>query len=205
MTRGRVLLREAVGSALLFGCGGLATVVARSTGIWRVPIIAAGFGLGRVLAGLTDPQPVLRVNPASSLLSWRAGRIDVTMFMASVATQIVAMTVTCALVLAITGAGADDLVEVTSSPVRSCVVVSVTSLVWFHVLVGDPGIVRIGAVYTTIQAVGISVGGGSLNPARTLAPLVLGASSTGWWAFVIPPIVVGLALAPDRLRRIVAS
>lgn len=41
--------------------------------------------------------------------------------------------------------------------------------------------------------IGGPVSGGSANPARTLGPMIVAAKFTGWWLYIVAPIVGGLA------------
>jgi glycerol uptake facilitator-like aquaporin len=58
---------------------------------------------------------------------------------------------------------------------------------------------------TTGLSIGLALGlgvlaagpvtGGSLNPARTLGPMIVAADFTGWWVYIVGPIVGGVVAA----------
>lgn len=55
--------------------------------------------------------------------------------------------------------------------------------------------------------IGGPVSGGAANPARALGPMIIAAKFTGWWLYIVAPIVGGLAagfLYDKVLRRAVA-
>lgn len=199
---GRELIREAAGSSVLFACGGSSELVAHSIGHgWRTPIVAAGFGLGRMAAVPLTRGPVLRVNPAGSVLSFLRGEVSLLMLMLSALVQLAAMTTVAVGLAMLPGAKAAYLLESTASNPRSAVVVSILSLVWFGVLVARPRIGRLGLVYIAIHLIGLPLGGGSLNPARTLAPVLINGRTSGLWAFAAPPLAAAPIVALFQRRR----
>lgn len=190
--------REAVGSFVLFAVGVGATALAVHGGWWRIPVISAGFAVGQVVAFSITRGPVLRVNPVASLISWIRGDISAGLAGLSVVVQVMAMTTACAFVRAITGVSAADLVETTPSIVTTVVVVGSTSLIWFLGLTGRPGLGRLGLLYGGLHLVGLPLHGGSLNPARTVAPILLGAPTGAVLAFSLPPVAAALVVVLVR-------
>lgn len=51
----------------------------------------------------------------------------------------------------------------------------------------------IGFVIAAVIFVAIPLSGGSLNPARTLAPMMLSGQFPSWWVYVVGPLAGGVA------------
>lgn len=194
-------LREAFGAAALFACGGGATAIGDSVGAWRIPVIAIGFGIGRVLAAMIVPGQRLTVNPATSLLLWISRRVTIRTLLLSIVVHIAAMTAVCAALTLVPGVTAGELVETTTSDARTVVVVGVLSVVWFAVLLRTPTLPVIGAAYVMVHLVGLPLGGGSLNPARTIAPVILSGVTASTWPFLLTPLLIAWALGSFGVRR----
>ena len=196
----RQLGREAVGSFALLLCGVGATALVRHAPGWRTPVVAAGFAIGQMLAATITRGPLLRVNPAASLLSWLRDEVSGRLAVASVAVQVVTMAMTAWLVVALTGASAKAVSETSPSLLRTTLVVTGASAVWFAILVRRPPVWQFGLVYGALHLIGLPLDGGSLNPARTLAPTLLGGPASAVVAFALPPFVVatvmGMVLGP---------
>lgn len=65
-------------------------------------------------------------------------------------------------------------------------------------LVGPEGAFPVGFTIALAGLIGISVSGASMNPARSLGPVLAGGGSAGWWLYVLGPLTgallaVGLA------------
>lgn len=153
--------------------GGGATLLAHHGTAWRTPLIAAGFSLGQMAAATITGGPRLRVSPAASLLSWRRDQVSGPQAVSSAAVQVAAMTLASALVIWATGSTAGDLIKTTPSLPQTTLVVAAASAVWFTTLLRQPSIPVLGVVYFLIHLVGLPLDSGTLNPARTLAPVLL--------------------------------
>lgn len=190
------LAREALGSFILFAFGGGSELFAHSVGHGlRTPIVAAGFGIGRVAAAPVTRGPTLRINPASSLLSRLCGEIGTVLCVLSVLVQLVTMTAVGAGLVLLSGSHAEELRETTTSDLRTAVVVFILGLVWFAVLVRRPSLPRLGIVYVAIHLVGLPLGGSSLNLARTVAPVLLTGRTAHLAAFAVPPVAAACTVA----------
>jgi len=188
------LVREALGSSVVFAVGGSAFALSHGLGPWRYLAVAVAFGLGRFLAVPITRGPSLRVNPAASLLSrLRSEVTDVEMAL-SMAVQVLAMTLVARLLTELTEITSADLQETTTHPWWTAGIVLASSLIWFAYLTTAPSALHIGLGYGLVNLVGLPLGGGSLNTARTLAPLFLGRTSARAWAFAVPPLVAAIVI-----------
>lgn len=62
--------------------------------------------------------------------------------------------------------------------------------------IGPESAIAVGAVNALDRIVGLAVSGASMNPARTIAPIVVAGGSSLWWVYLAGPLgglVVGLA------------
>jgi aquaporin Z len=63
-----------------------------------------------------------------------------------------------------------------------------------HRSVGHNAAIAVGSTVALLGLFASSISGASMNPARTLAPDIVGHDYTGWWVYVAGP-VIGAAIA----------
>ncbi|MGA7271572.1 MAG: aquaporin, partial [Acidimicrobiia bacterium] len=97
--------------------------------------------------------------------------------------------------------GISFLVEATTSTVFTVVVLVASRF-------GDrrtSTVLAMAVAYLAVHVVGLPWGGGSINPARSLGPFLLGGGSAGVWVFLVAPMLGGaLGWALYRLLQLPA-
>lgn len=195
----RAYVAEFVGTLILVLVGTMSIVGARATGAPVLVVVPLGFGLG-LLAGLYAFGEISggHFNPAVSLAALLDGRIDLGRFIGYVIAQIAGGIVGSLFLLL---AAERDVVAgtVTGGGSRSTMIYSEVYLTAIFVLVilavtmsarlSNQTFTAMSLSLAAVHFAGIPFSGASVNPARSLAPAVVGGEFTDLWIYLIFPLV----------------
>jgi aquaporin Z len=209
--RWRSFVAEGVGTFVVMFFGALAVVAAPDSTIYE----GLGFSLGLFVAGYSFGAVSHRhFNPAMSWAAFLDGRLSGRSLAWSWVAQLAGGVVAAALLVAVAGSHAvATAATTTDNPAVSLLVETTTSAVFTVVVLaatrfGDrrtSTVLAMSAAYLGVHVVGLPWGGGSINPARSLGPWVLGGGSTGVWVFLVAPMLGGvLGWALYRLLQLPA-
>jgi aquaporin Z len=204
----RKYLAEVIGTFILVGVGSL-TIAAAVT--MQVPVLVTvpfGFGLG-LLAAIQATGFVSggHYNPAVTLGAWLDKRIETTNAIGYIVAQVIGAIAASAVVLLVAG---QDAVKATASGfpdgkmVNALVVEIVLAAVFLLVILTvtkrapNQAAFSIPLTLTAIHFAGIPFSGASVNPARSLAPALVGGTlDANILVWIIGPLVgaaIGWAL-----------
>ncbi|MBC7449418.1 MAG: aquaporin [Hymenobacteraceae bacterium] len=209
----RSLLAEALGTAglVLFATG--AAVVNAQTGALGLGGVAAVSGLiVLVLIQLFGPISGAHVNPAVTVAFWAAGRFAGRRVLPYIGAQLGGALVGSALVRALFPASETLGATLPVLGIFEALGVETILTFWLVLLVlhvahgsREQGLLAgltIGAAVTLEILVGGPLSGGSMNPARSLAPALVSGHLTGAWIYVVGPLAGALlAVATANLLR----
>lgn len=209
--RWRSFVAEGVGTFVVMFFGALAVVSAPDS----IIIESLGFALGLFVAGYAFGAVSHRhFNPAMSWAAFLDGRLSWRSLGWSWVAQLLGGLAAAALLMVVAGAGAvSTAATTTDNPGISLLVEATTSTVFTVVVLvasrfGDrrtSTVLAMSVAYLGVHVVGLPWGGGSINPARSLGPWVLGGGSAGVWVFLAAPMVGGwLGWALYRLLQLPA-
>jgi aquaporin Z len=207
----RCLAAEALGTAVLLVFGTGAAVVNEQTHALGHGGVAAAFGLVvLVLVQSLGPVSGAHVNPAVTLAFWAAGRFPGRRVLPYVGAQLAG---------ALAGSGLVRLVATTGSALGAtlpapgpgpAVGIEIALTFWLMLVIlrvtagsKEEGLlagVAIGATVALEALVAGPLTGASMNPARSLAPALVGGHLAAAWVYVVGPVAGALlAVAVNRL------
>lgn len=209
--RWRSFVAEGIGTFVVMFFGALAVVASPDS----IIVESLGFALGLFVAGYAFGAVSHRhFNPAMSWAAFLDGRLSWRSLAWSWVTQLLGGLAAAALLLAMAGAGAmGTAATITETPGVSFLVETTTSTVFTVVVLvasrfGDrrtSTVLAMAVAYLAVHVVGLPWGGGSINPARSLGPWLLGGGSAGVWVFLVAPMLGGaLGWALYRLLQLPA-
>jgi aquaporin Z len=196
----RRYLAEVIGTFILVGIGSMAIAAATSMNVPVLIVVPFGFGLG-LLAAIEAGGHVSggHFNPAVTLGALLDGRIDPMNAVGYMVAQVVGAIAASVLVLFVAGQAA---VQATASgfPVGTSVNATVLEAVLTAIFVlviltvtkrsPDRAGIVIPLTLTAIHFAGIPFSGASVNPARSLAPALVGGTIDGTIVvWIIGPLV----------------
>ena len=193
---------EVVGTFMLVGLGSASVLAANGTGAPIVLVAAFGFGLGLLVAiGATAHVSGGHYNPAVTLAAFLDKRLPAVDAAFYVVAQIAGAILGSLLILAI--AGQEGVLSTRNAPaagvsVGTAFLVEVVLTAVFLLVIlmasqrGDivAGIV-IPLTLVVVHIGGIPITGTSVNPARSLAPALIGGDLDSLWIFLIAPLLGG--------------
>lgn len=207
----RCLVAEALGTAVLLVFGTGAAVVNEQTHALGHGGVAAAFGLVvLVLVQSLGPVSGAHVNPAVTLAFWAAGRFPGRRVLPYVGAQLAGALAGSGLVRLVATAGS-ALGATLPAPGPGPAVGIETALTFWLMLVilrvtagsKEEGLlagVAIGATVALEALVAGPLTGASMNPARSLAPALVGGHLAAAWVYVVGPVAGALlAVAVNRL------
>lgn len=185
----RKFLAEVVGTFILVGVGSLSIAAAVATSAPVPVVVPFGFGLG-LLAAIQATGHVSggHYNPAVTLAAFLDRRIDAVNAVGYVVAQIVGAIVGSVLLLVVAGQNA---VRATASGypegkmIEAIVVETVLTAIFLLVILTvtkrapNQAALAIPLTLSAIHFAGIPFSGASVNPARTLAPALVGGTLDG--------------------------
>lgn len=209
--RWRSFVAEGVGTFVVMFFGALAVVSAPDSTI----IESLGFALGLFVAGYAFGAVSHRhFNPAMSWAGFLDGRLSGRALVWSWAAQLAGGVAAAALLLFMAGPEAVARAATTTEAPGISFLVEATTSTAFTVVVmvasrfGDrrtSTVLAMSVAYMGVHVVGLPWGGGSINPARSLGPWVLGGGSAGVWVYMAAPMLGGvLGWALYRLLQLPA-
>ena len=193
-------LAEAVGTYILVGVGSMAILAVTATGGPLVVTVALAFGLA-LLAGIYAVGDVSggHFNPAVTLAAFLDKRVDFTDLVGYWIGQIIGALLASLTVLAVAqqagvrgtytrlGAGVEAwegfLVEAVLTAIFVLVVLTATKRA--AATAGMAISLTLAAMYLAA----IPFTGGSVNPARSFAPAVIGNDAPDLWVYIVAPLV----------------
>lgn len=192
-------IAEAIGTFILVIVGSMALLASGSVG---VPLLTVPFGFGlALLAGLYSVGHVSggHFNPAVTLAMFLDKRTNATDLIGYWIAQFLGALVASLLLLSVTSR---DIVARTATTfpelglgiLSEVVLTAVFVLVILSVAKREPpgaGII-ISLTLVGVHFAGIPFSGSSVNPARSLAPAVVGGDLTGLWVYLVFPLVGGV-------------
>lgn len=196
----RKYLAEFVGTFILVVVGSLSIVAAKAANAPILVVVPLGFGLG-LLAAIQSAGHVSggHFNPAVTLGALLDRRIDATNAIAYVVAQIVGAIAASMSILLLSG---QDSVRATASAFPAggigtafAVEVLLTAILLLVTLTvtrraPNQAAVAIPLTLAVIHFAGFPLSGSSVNPARSLAPaLVGGALSSDIWVWIVGPLL----------------
>lgn len=195
--RWRSFVAEGVGTFVVMFFGALAVVASPDSIIFE----SLGFALGLFVAGYAFGAVSHRhFNPAMSWAAFLDGRLSWRSLGWSWVAQLLGGLAAAALLLAMAGGSAiGTAATTTDAPGISFLVEATTSTVFTVVVLvasrfGDrrtSTVLAMAMAYLAVHIVGLPWGGGSINPARSLGPWLLGGGSAGVWVFLAAPMLGG--------------
>jgi aquaporin Z len=199
MGKTQKLLAEALGTFALVGIGSFAIVSASVGDSLGIVSIALGFGLA-LLVGLYAFGEVSggHYNPAVSLAAYLDRRIGMDDLIGYVVAQVVGAILASVVVLiafnddAVAGTvtqSADNWAGIVVETMMTALFVAVILQVTKSGTYGGSALVAIPLALVAIHVAIIPISGSSVNPARSLAPALVGTEFTDLWIYLIFPFV----------------
>jgi MIP family channel proteins len=210
-TIGEQVLAEVIGTFALVFIGAGAVVIA-AAGASTLLGVALAHGL--VLAVMVSSFGHIsggHFNPAVTISVWVAGKIETVRAAAYVVAQLVGATIGAGLlrwVMPATVWQRSNLGATTVHGVSNGQALLLEAILTFFLVItvfataiDDRGVFKsiaglaIGLVLTFDILVGGPLTGASMNPARSFGPALVGGTWTGFWVYVVGPVVGGLVAA----------
>jgi aquaporin Z len=180
----RKYLAELIGTFILVGVGSMSIAAAVAMNAPILAIVPFGFGLG-LLAAIQATGHVSggHYNPAVTLAAWLDGRIEPATALAYVVAQVIGSIAASVVLLFVAG---QDAVKATASgfpngkSLNALVVEIVLTAIFLLVILTvtkrapNQAAFAIPLTLTAIHLAGIPFSGASVNPARSLAPALVG-------------------------------
>lgn len=208
---GRLLLAELLGTAALVQFGTGAGVVNDMTGALGHTGVAAAVGLiVLVLIQALGPVSGAHLNPAVSIAFWAAGRFEGRRVAPYCAAQLAGALLGSSSVWLVAPAGSTLGATLPLRGHGVALAVEVMLSFWLMLVIlraahgaREQGLLAGLTISATVGLevlVGGPLSGGSMNPARSLAPALLSGQLGGAWLYVVGPLAGALlAVAVDRL------
>ncbi len=194
----RKLLAEAVGTFILVGIGMMSIIAASLSRLPALLTVPFGFGLALLVAiAVAGHVSGGHFNPAVTLAAWLDKRIELGEGIGYVIAQLVGAIAAAGMVMGLvsqeavgatrTLPGDSDLVAFAAEALLTAVFVAVILTVTKH-NAGQAGFV-IPMALIVIHFAGIPFSGASVNPARSLAPALVGADLSSIWVYLTAPFL----------------
>ena len=210
----RCLVAEALGTAVLLVFGTGAAVVNEQTHALGHGGVAAAFGLVvLVLVQSLGPVSGAHVNPAVTLAFWAAGRFPGRRVLPYVGAQLAGALAGSGLVRLVATAGSALGATLPAPGPGPAVGIEIVLTFWLMLVIlrvtagsKEEGLlagVAIGATVALEALVAGPLTGASMNPARSLAPALVGGHLAAAWVYVVGPVAGALlAVAVNRLWQV---
>lgn len=194
----RKLLAEAVGTFVLVGVGSMSILAASLSQLPALLTVPFGFGLGLLAAiAIAGHASGGHFNPAVTLGAWLDRRIELRDGIGYIVAQVVGAIAASGVILALVNQDAvaatrtvpsdTDLLAFAAEVLLTAVFLAVILTVTKHNS-SQAGIV-IPITLVAIHFAGIPFSGASVNPARSLAPALVGADLTSVWVYLTAPFL----------------
>ena len=205
------LLAEALGTAVLLAFGTGAAVVNEQTHALGHGGVAATFGLVvLVLIQSLGAVSGAHVNPAVTIAFWAAGRFPGARVLPYVGAQLVGALAGSGLVKLIAAEGSTLGATLPAHGPGQALGIETVLTFWLMLVIlrvtagaKEEGLLAGITIAATVGLEALVAGplsGASMNPARSLAPALLGGHLTDAWVYVVAPLAGALlAVAFDRL------
>jgi aquaporin Z len=196
-------LAELVGTAILVLVGTLSILAAQAADAPLLVVVPLGFGLG-LLAALYAVGEVSggHFNPAVTLAAFLAGRIDVSSLAGYWIAQVLGAVLGSLGVWAVTDRASvartvtthtDALTGFVSEVLLTAVFVLVILAVTESATYRSTSFAAIALALAAVHFAGVPFSGASVNPARSLAPAIVGGEGPGLWVYLVAPLLGAVA------------
>lgn len=201
----RTYLAEGLGTFLLVVFGSLSYVASGESRISQTLMVSLGFGVGLYVAlhAVGNRTAARHLNPAVTWALFLSRQLSAREMAAAWIAQSSGAVLASVVVLALTD---PSVVATTATTTRDAGRIFGVELLFSTAFVlvvlgamryADSALDSFGAMalaYTGVHLVGLPLGGGSVNPARSIGPAVVSGNLVGLWVFILAPMV-GASLA----------